>query len=165
MRSMPTLQCSMTRMVPTSPFSSQYIYREGEASSISHPVVSCSQCASLIASMRPLFDPVIRRARGKFLRLARSCDGTAGGGPGCGSLCTSPWVDLAIGKSCDVGQLSILQRSCGFATGWAFPIFLVSREVEGDEEQQVGAEDADTSECCEFLSGTFAVVWHPWEVG
>lgn len=42
---------------------------------------------------------------------------------------------------------------------------LVCGEVEGDEEEEVGAEDGHASECSELLAGAFAVVWHVGKVG
>ena len=42
---------------------------------------------------------------------------------------------------------------------------LVCRQVEGDEEQEVGGEDADAGNGGEFLAGAGAGVWQPGEVG
>lgn len=73
----------------------------------------------------------------------------------------------AIGEGSNIGQLRILhrtQRPCGFAASGAFAIFLVGCEVEGDEEEEVRAENANTGEGSEFLSGAFTRVRHPREV-
>jgi hypothetical protein len=42
---------------------------------------------------------------------------------------------------------------------------VVGGNVEGDEQDQVGADDADTSQGSEFLTGTLAHVGEPGEVG
>ena len=42
---------------------------------------------------------------------------------------------------------------------------LVCCEVEGDEKEEVGAEDGHASECGKFLAGAFAIVWHVGKVG
>ena len=41
----------------------------------------------------------------------------------------------------------------------------ICREVEGDEEEKVRAENRHASECSKFLAGTFAVVWHIRKIG
>jgi len=43
-------------------------------------------------------------------------------------------------------------------------ILLVRGEVEQDEENEVGAEDTNTSEGSKLLSGTLARVGHPGEI-
>ena len=73
--------------------------------------------------------------------------------------------DLAVGESSDIRDLSVLQGSRRFAAGRSLSIFLVGREVEGDEEEEVRAEYTHAGESREFLAGAFARVWHPWEVG
>jgi hypothetical protein len=67
------------------------------------------------------------------LCLARASDGTAG--CACGGRVTIrrtilQGLDLAASKSSDVGDLSVFQGSCSFATGGSLSVFLVSREVE-----------------------------------
>lgn len=42
---------------------------------------------------------------------------------------------------------------------------LVGSQVEGDEEDQVGGQDAHAGESSEFLTGAFACTGHPFEVG
>jgi hypothetical protein len=42
---------------------------------------------------------------------------------------------------------------------------LVRREVEGDEEEEVGREDADAGDGGEFLAGALASVGQPGPVG
>lgn len=42
---------------------------------------------------------------------------------------------------------------------------VVGGNVEGDEKNQVGADDANTSQGSEFLAGALAHVGHPGEVG
>lgn len=51
--------------------------------------------------------------------------------------------DLSMGKSCNVRQLSILERARSLAARGALSIFLIGREVEGDEEEEVRADNTD----------------------
>jgi hypothetical protein len=54
------------------------------------------------------------------------------------------------------GATSLLDRS-----GWA----TISGCVEGNEEEEVRGENADTGNCGEFFSSTGSVVWPGWEIG
>lgn len=77
---------------------------------------------------------------------------------------------LAIHAGCghesrNVGDLGVFERAGGFAAGGALAVFLVGCEVEGDEEEEVGADDAHAGERCEFFSGALSGVRHPLEVG
>ena len=74
-------------------------------------------------------------------------------------------VDLAVGKSRDIGDLRIFERASSFAASWSFAIFLVCCEVERDKEEEVGAKDSHAREGGKFLSGAAACVGHPWPVG
>ncbi len=71
----------------------------------------------------------------------------------------------SVHDSCNIGDLGILERASGFAGGGALAVFLVGCEVERDEEDEVGADDTHSGESGEFLSGAFARVRHPGEVG
>lgn len=55
------------------------------------------------------------------------------------------------------------------ATGWnslvTLLVLFIGSDVEGDEEKEVGAEDAAARNSGELLSGTLSPVWHPWPVG
>jgi len=75
------------------------------------------------------------------------------------------WRLASVHKSCNIGNLSILERASGFATSWAFAILLVGSEVERDEEEKIGADYSHSGESGEFLSSAFARIWHPWEIG
>jgi len=79
------------------------------------------------------------------------------------AICLS--VDFAVGESRDIWKLGIFEGSCCLATGWALSILLVSCQVEGDEEDEVGADYAHACECCKLLAGAVSCIWHPLEVG
>lgn len=63
-----------------------------------------------------------------------------------------------------VGQRSLGHATEGLAGAWCLLIALVGGNIEGDEQDEVRAEDANTSEGSEFLSGAFTVVGHVGEV-
>ena len=103
------------------------------------------------------------------LCLARSCDGSAWGGA-CGSCVAvrNLGVDLAVGESCniwDFGACHGAKGASGFSACWFFALFLVGRDVEKDEEDEVGGDYSHACECSELFSSTVASVWHPEEVG
>lgn len=55
---------------------------------------------------------------------------------------------------------------CGVTSFAAFlPWFPVRSKIEGDEEDEVGAEDATASDRSELLTGTPASVGQPLKVG
>ena len=79
---------------------------------------------------------------------------------------------MAIGmvRSANRRELEILHVDNGLLRsvppGPAFLIgLLVCCEVEGDEEEEVGAEDRHASKRRKFLAGAFAVVWHVRKIG
>jgi hypothetical protein len=72
---------------------------------------------------------------------------------------------LSMGKGCNVWELGILERARSLAACGALSVFLIGRNVEGDEEEEVRADDTDTREGGELLAGAFAMVRHPWKVG
>lgn len=82
----------------------------------------------------------------------------------CGMAICGSQVDLSVGECCNIWNLCILEGSSCLTTGGPLSILLVSGNVEGDEEQEVGADNAHTSESCKFLPGTFASVWHPIKI-
>jgi hypothetical protein len=61
-----------------------------------------------------------------------------------------------MSEGSDVGNLCILQRSCSFSAGCTFPVFLVSRGIEPNEQEEVGAKYAHPGEGSEFLTSTAA---------
>jgi hypothetical protein len=65
----------------------------------------------------------------------------------------------------DIGDLGIFQGAGGFAACRSLSVFLVGCKVEGDEEEEVRADDAHACESREFLSGALASVRHPLPVG
>ena len=75
------------------------------------------------------------------------------------------WLNLAVGKSCNIGNLGVAERSDSFAAGWSLALFLVGGKVEGDEEEEVRAEYSHSRESCEFLTSTLSCIGHPWPVG
>lgn len=85
-----------------------------------------------------------------------------------GSICMAVLLlghDLSMGKSCNIWELRILERACSLAACGALSIFLVGCDVEGDEQEEVRADDTDAREGGKLLTGAFAVIRHPWEVG
>jgi hypothetical protein len=83
------------------------------------------------------------------LCLARSGGRLAGAGSssGTGSMAVlqhtvADVAQLAMGEGGDIGNLGLTQRACGFAPGGALAIFLVGRDVERDEEEEVRADYA-----------------------
>jgi hypothetical protein len=63
-----------------------------------------------------------------------------------GSICVTILFlrhDLSMGKSCNVWKLGILERTRSLAARGALSILLVGRNVEGDEEEEVRADDTD----------------------
>lgn len=109
-----------------------------------------------------------RRRVGARLGLARARDWTAGGRGGGGAVGLAVGLgggELAVGDGCDVGELGVLEGAGGLAARGALAVLLVGRDVEGDEEEEVGAEDAHAGEGGELLAGALAGVGHPVEVG
>lgn len=63
-----------------------------------------------------------------------------------GSICMAILLlrdDLSMGKSCNVREFRIFERARSLAACGALSIFLVRRQVEGDEEEEVRADDTD----------------------
>ena len=58
------------------------------------------------------------------------------------------------------------ERFSSSVAPWSSSLALLSIgcEVEGDEENEVGAENAHASECSEFLACADSVVRHPLEI-
>ena len=75
------------------------------------------------------------------------------------------WVDLAVGESSNIRELSAHEGASGFAACGSFAILPVGCEVEGDEEEEVRAYYAHPGESSEFLSSAFSRIRHPGEVG
>ena len=108
-----------------------------------------------------------RRLRAR-LGLARARDRTARGrrrGRAVGLAVRLSRRELAVRDGCDVGELGVLEGARGLAARRALAVLLVRRDVEGDEEQEVGAEDAHAGEGGELLARALAGVGHPLEVG
>jgi len=105
----------------------------------------------------------------RHLSLAGAGDwttwGTAGGGVSIRRAVRLRWLDLAVSDRSDVGELGVLERARCLAARWALAVLLVRCDVEGDEEQQVGADDAHAGERGKLLAGALAGVRHPLEVG
>ena len=70
-----------------------------------------------------------------------------------------------MSEGSDVWDFGILEGAGGFATSGALAILLVGSEVEGDEQDEVRADNSNTRESSEFLSGAVTRIRHPWEVG
>lgn len=101
--------------------------------------------------------------RWHVLCLARASSGTVGLCPGGGGT-VGVAVALAVGsRSLDVqrvGKRSLGHASQRLARG-AFTALLVGGEVEGDEEDQIRAEDGNTRERGKFLTSALAGIWQP----
>lgn len=98
------------------------------------------------------------------LGLARSGDGAAGCGSGRG-VAVLGRVDLTTGEGGDVWNLCVLEGARSLASGGPLSVLLVGGQVEGNEEDEVGADDAHSGEGSEFLAGAVTRVGHPWPVG
>jgi hypothetical protein len=72
-------------------------------------------------------------------------------------------VDYALNCG-DIRNLHITQRSHSSAASGALSFPFVGCEVERDEKKKIRAEYANACERGKFLSGTLAMVRHPWEV-
>lgn len=74
-------------------------------------------------------------------------------------------VDLSVGKSRNIGKLSILERSCSLASCRAFAVLFIGCDVEGNKEKKVRADNAHARESRKLFSGALPRIWHVWEVG
>lgn len=92
--------------------------------------------------------------------LTRSGGGTVGlGSSGAGTGLAD------VGSHMDgVGQRSLAHAAQGLASG-SLAVLLVGGEVEGDEENQVRAEDANASKGSKLLTSALASIGHVGEVG
>lgn len=63
-----------------------------------------------------------------------------------GSICMAVLLlrhNLSMGESCDIWELSILERTRSLAACGTLPVFLIGCNVEGDEEEEVRTDDTD----------------------
>lgn len=101
---------------------------------------------------------------GHHLSLARSGGGAVGLGASSGGT-----VGLALdGGSLNqmrVGEGSLGHASKALAAARRLALLLVCGEVEGDEEDQVGAEGDHTGKGSKLLASALASVGHPGPVG
>lgn len=123
--------------------------------------------SSIISRLRAR--SICRRKSFEALRFARAGDwavwGGAGGRSAVGNRAFGCWVDLAAGEGSNIWDLSRGEGAGSLATSWALAILLVGRKVEGDEKEQVRAENAHARERSELLTSALSSIWHPWEVG
>ena len=98
------------------------------------------------------------------LSLAGASDWTAWGS---GGTSVRDWrsVDLSVGESRNIWELSILKRSRSLATSSLLSILLIGSDIERDEKEEIRAEDTHASERSELLTSALAGVWHIREVG
>lgn len=97
------------------------------------------------------------------LSLARSGSSTVGLGASSGGA-----VGLLDRGGLDqmrVGKRSLGHASEALSAGRGLALLLVGGKVEGDEEDEVGADGDDTGESSELLAGALAGIGHPGEVG
>lgn len=64
-----------------------------------------------------------------------------------------------------VGKRSLGHASEALSASRGLALLLVGSKVEGDEEDEVGADGDDTGESSELLAGALAGIGHPGEVG
>jgi hypothetical protein len=107
-----------------------------------------------LGSTRPLS---LARARGNAVGLGASGGGTVG-------LAVGAAVAGGLGVR-EVGEGSLAHAAKRLASRLLATRLLVRGGVEGDEENQVRAEDGNTRERGELLTGALASVGHPGEVG
>lgn len=104
-----------------------------------------------------------RCALTRHLSLAR----TGGSAVGLGASGAASRLAVGLGRSgasAKVGKRSLGHAAQGLAGGRGAAL-LVSGEVEGDEEHQVGAEDGDAGEGSKLLASAGTSVGHVGEVG
>lgn len=94
-----------------------------------------------------------------YLGLARACHRAVGAASGLGALGTGRGRNFKVPH---VDQRFLASVAAGTSSLGGL---IVGGNVEGDEQDQVGADDADTSQGSEFLTGTLAHVGKPREVG
>lgn len=94
-----------------------------------------------------------------YLGLARASHGAVGAASGLGAAGTGRGRNLEV---LHVDQRFLASVAAGTS---GLGGLVVGGNVEGDEQNQVGADDADTSHGSEFLTGTLAHVGEPREVG
>lgn len=51
-----------------------------------------------------------------------------------------PGVDLAVGESRNIWEFSVFEGAGCLAPSWSFAVFLVCRDVEENEEDEVGGD-------------------------
>lgn len=114
--------------------------------------VSSRLCENTAASL------CLSRTRHRSVLTRRSGSLTVGVGSTVGTL---------LGNRRDLHVLHVDQGLFArvAAGSTALSGLLVGGEVEGDEEEQVGAENGHASKGSEFLSGALSGVGGPWEVG
>jgi hypothetical protein len=64
-----------------------------------------------------------------------------------------------------VGKRCLRHATKGLAGARCLAVLLVRGEIEGDEENEVGGERANTSKGGKLLASALSSAWHPWEVG
>jgi hypothetical protein len=107
---------------------------------------------------------LIQKPTTRPLSLPRASDATRGRSSGV-PVSLLGGLDLALGDGSDVWELGVLEGAGGLAAGGALAVLLVGGDVEGDEEEEVGGDDAHAGEGGEFLACALPGVWHPLEVG
>lgn len=96
-----------------------------------------------------------------YLGLAGACHGAVGAASGLGAAV----LDTGRGRNFEV--LHVDQRFLASVAAGTSGLggLVIGRNVERDEQDQVRADDANTSHGSEFLTGTLAHVREPREVG
>lgn len=102
------------------------------------------------------------------LSLAGASDGAIGA-TSRGSAVGSLGATISLGSSSRRGDLEVAHVDQGLLASVAartadLGFLLIGGDVEGDEQEQVGGDDTDTSESSEFLTGALAHVGGPREV-
>lgn len=90
--------------------------------------------------------------------------GLAGASRSAIGLDTSGLDVLAVNDGARVGKRSLGHSADSLAASGALPILLVGGEVEGDEEEEVRAENTDTGEGSKLLTRALAGGGHPGPV-
>lgn len=96
-----------------------------------------------------------------YLGLAGACHRAVGAASGFGAAV------LGTGRGRNFEVLHVDQRFLASVAAGTSGLggLVIGRNVERDEQDQVGADDANTSHGSEFLTGTLAHVREPREVG
>jgi hypothetical protein len=127
--------------------------------SISSDELNPNMCLPLLAFQTP---------QSRALRLAAPADSSVRGGSTCSMAISQSMSTLRQPPADSANRRYLLilhlhQRACSPAAALGHWL-LVGREVEGDEEKEVGGQNANSGDGGKLLACTFACIWEPLPV-